>query len=108
LDYVHGISWEFMHLLYKNVVKLWKGKFKGPEDISLALYLHIEQVYYKGTPLTSSKTISDKLLPLSSSSASASPTGMTSTVLLVERTAEALPTTDDIPFIVICLCVIMM
>jgi hypothetical protein len=55
----------------------------------------------KGTPLTSSEIISDELLPLSSSSASTSLTGTTSAVLLVERTAEALPTTSDIPFIFI-------
>ena len=33
LDFAHSIPWDFMHLLYENIVKnlvnLWKGKFKG-------------------------------------------------------------------------------
>ena len=36
LDFACGIPWDFMHLLYENVVKnlvnLWKGKFKGLDD----------------------------------------------------------------------------
>jgi len=36
LDFACGIPWEFMHLLYENVVKnliqLWKGKFKGLDE----------------------------------------------------------------------------
>jgi hypothetical protein len=61
--------------------------------------------YCKGTPLMSSETSSgEPLSPVSPSAItshlplSASPTGITSAVLLVERTAEALPTTSDIPF----------
>jgi hypothetical protein len=49
----------------------------------------------------SSEIISDEPQPFSSSSAPTSLTGMTSAVLLVECTAEALPTTSDIPFIFI-------
>ena len=33
IDYARGVLWDFMHLLFKNVVKnlinLWMGKFKG-------------------------------------------------------------------------------
>ena len=36
LDFACGIPWEFMHLLYENVVKnliqLWKGKFKELDE----------------------------------------------------------------------------
>jgi len=36
LDFARGIPWEFMHLLYENVVKnliqLWKGNFKGLDE----------------------------------------------------------------------------
>jgi hypothetical protein len=36
MDFARGIPWDFMHLLYenvvKNLVKLWKGKFKGLDD----------------------------------------------------------------------------
>jgi hypothetical protein len=67
----------------------------------------------KGTPLTSSETTSDELLLLFLSSATASLSGITSAVLLVESTAEALPTTSgncrktsDIPFIFICLFIL--
>ena len=33
IDYAQGVPWDFMHLLFENVVKnlvnLWMGKFKG-------------------------------------------------------------------------------
>jgi hypothetical protein len=36
MDFARGIPWDFMHLLYenvvKNLVKLWKGKFKKLDD----------------------------------------------------------------------------
>jgi hypothetical protein len=36
MDFARGIPWDFMHLLYENVVKnlvnLWKGKYKGLDD----------------------------------------------------------------------------
>jgi len=36
MDFAQGIPWDFMHLLYENVVKnlvyLWKGKFKGLDE----------------------------------------------------------------------------
>ena len=36
LDYGRGVPWDFMHLLFENVVqnlvKLWMGKFKGLND----------------------------------------------------------------------------
>ena len=33
INYAHGVPWDFMHLLFENVVKnlvyMWMGKFKG-------------------------------------------------------------------------------
>jgi hypothetical protein len=67
----------------------------------------------KGTPLTLSATTSDEPLPLLVSSAINRSSGTTSTVLLIERTAEALPMTpynrrktSDILSIFICLFIL--
>jgi hypothetical protein len=62
----------------------------------------------KGTPLTSPETSSGEPLPLLFSSAANRSSGTISAVLLVERTAEALPMTSDIPlFLFVCLFLIM-
>jgi hypothetical protein len=60
----------------------------------------------KGTPLMSSETSSSEPLPLSYLPLTTNSPGMTSVVLLVECTAEALPMTSDIPFIFICLFIL--
>jgi hypothetical protein len=64
-------------------------------------------VVVRGLPLCHPQITSNEPLPLSSSSASASLTGITSAVLLAECTVEVLPTTSDFPFIFICLFFIM-
>jgi hypothetical protein len=69
----------------------------------------------KGTPLTPSEITSDEPLLLLSSSTANRSSGITSAVLLIERTAEALPMTadncwktSDIPlFLFVCLFFIM-